>query len=162
MVELSTHLPLNCAQAPRGFKPAGTVTQARMLEGPPPFTYRDRRTPAQMRGIRYEERVNDAMLLKYGDGYLKSQWFQFFSSGTVRWCQTDGLLLDPWTGQIIIVEVKYSHVADAWWQLFKLYLPVVQAVFGPGWNYSCCEVVKWRSEERRVGKECRSRWSPYH
>jgi len=24
------------------------------------------------------------------------------------------------------------------------------------------EVVKKRSEERRVGKECRSRWSPYH
>src|SRR2546429_4335200 len=22
--------------------------------------------------------------------------------------------------------------------------------------------VWWRSEERRVGKECRSRWSPYH
>ena len=20
----------------------------------------------------------------------------------------------------------------------------------------------WRSEERRVGKECKSRWSPYH
>ena len=24
------------------------------------------------------------------------------------------------------------------------------------------ETVKDRSEERRVGKECRSRWSPYH
>ena len=23
-------------------------------------------------------------------------------------------------------------------------------------------VTKGRSEERRVGKECRSRWSPYH
>src|SRR3712207_9463735 len=23
-------------------------------------------------------------------------------------------------------------------------------------------VSRWRSEERRVGKECRSRWSPYH
>ena len=23
-------------------------------------------------------------------------------------------------------------------------------------------IVKNRSEERRVGKECRSRWSPYH
>ena len=23
-------------------------------------------------------------------------------------------------------------------------------------------VLEWRSEERRVGKECRSRWSPYH
>ena len=22
--------------------------------------------------------------------------------------------------------------------------------------------IDWRSEERRVGKECRSRWSPYH
>src|SRR2546430_6989737 len=25
-----------------------------------------------------------------------------------------------------------------------------------------CEHVVCRSEERRVGKECRSRWSPYH
>ena len=24
------------------------------------------------------------------------------------------------------------------------------------------EILKNRSEERRVGKECRSRWSPYH
>ena len=24
------------------------------------------------------------------------------------------------------------------------------------------EAVRKRSEERRVGKECRSRWSPYH
>ena len=23
-------------------------------------------------------------------------------------------------------------------------------------------LISWRSEERRVGKECRSRWSPYH
>ena len=25
-----------------------------------------------------------------------------------------------------------------------------------------CGIIKGRSEERRVGKECRSRWSPYH
>ena len=25
-----------------------------------------------------------------------------------------------------------------------------------------CDVLLKRSEERRVGKECRSRWSPYH
>ena len=25
-----------------------------------------------------------------------------------------------------------------------------------------CQVYLKRSEERRVGKECRSRWSPYH
>ena len=25
-----------------------------------------------------------------------------------------------------------------------------------------CHFIEFRSEERRVGKECRSRWSPYH
>src|SRR2546430_7355587 len=31
------------------------------------------------------------------------------------------------------------------------------------WVYSlCCWTLGKRSEERRVGKECRSRWSPYH
>ena len=30
--------------------------------------------------------------------------------------------------------------------------------FGCGWG----GFLKNRSEERRVGKECRSRWSPYH
>src|SRR3989441_12591818 len=28
--------------------------------------------------------------------------------------------------------------------------------------YASSSVIKSRSEERRVGKECRSRWSPYH
>ena len=29
-------------------------------------------------------------------------------------------------------------------------------------NCSAVERINMRSEERRVGKECRSRWSPYH
>src|SRR3712207_8132205 len=31
---------------------------------------------------------------------------------------------------------------------------------GPAYPGGC--VLRGRSEERRVGKECRSRWSPYH
>ena len=31
-----------------------------------------------------------------------------------------------------------------------------------GYNESHFETIIPRSEERRVGKECRSRWSPYH
>src|SRR3712207_7717110 len=30
------------------------------------------------------------------------------------------------------------------------------------WGRRKLEKNSWRSEERRVGKECRSRWSPYH
>ena len=29
-------------------------------------------------------------------------------------------------------------------------------------EYATMKVITTRSEERRVGKECRSRWSPYH
>ena len=29
-------------------------------------------------------------------------------------------------------------------------------------KYKDADMVTYRSEERRVGKECRSRWSPYH
>ena len=35
---------------------------------------------------------------------------------------------------------------------------VLHEAFGP--DFPCQAVM--RSEERRVGKECRSRWSPYH
>ena len=35
---------------------------------------------------------------------------------------------------------------------YSQYAQMVQQMFGK----------KARSEERRVGKECRSRWSPYH
>src|SRR3712207_9216288 len=34
--------------------------------------------------------------------------------------------------------------------------------YGYLWSPSPDTEYNWRSEERRVGKECRSRWSPYH
>src|SRR5258708_20957983 len=30
------------------------------------------------------------------------------------------------------------------------------------WGEAFLDLLSFRSEERRVGKECRSRWSPYH
>src|SRR3712207_8448425 len=33
---------------------------------------------------------------------------------------------------------------------------------GVPWHGRSYDRGEWRSEERRVGKECRSRWSPYH
>ena len=55
----------------------------------------------------------------------------------------------------------------------KIYEPVIRAAAGLGVaptepdpdhyanHFAHCDVLV-RSEERRVGKECRSRWSPYH
>ena len=44
-------------------------------------------------------------------------------------------------------------------QIHKL-LPVGTAALGR--TLSAASLMGNRSEERRVGKECRSRWSPYH
>ena len=50
---------------------------------------------------------------------------------------------------------KGSLFRNRWFQLFSVYevkVPMVNYLEMGGSN---------RSEERRVGKECRSRWSPY-
>ena len=43
-----------------------------------------------------------------------------------------------------------------------LYLATDEDREGESISAHLLEVLKPRSEERRVGKECRSRWSPYH
>ena len=41
-------------------------------------------------------------------------------------------------------------------------MPPKRRMGPPGRGMAPVEKAKDRSEERRVGKECRSRWSPYH
>ena len=56
---------------------------------------------------------------------------------------------EPREGQIEMAEAVANSLADRHHLL-------VQAGTGTG------KSLAYRSEERRVGKECRSRWSPYH
>ena len=53
--------------------------------------------------------------------------------------------------------------------LVGLTLATGRRVLRPSWRLVLCSAMEpgvsyvlFRSEERRVGKECRSRWSPYH
>src|SRR3712207_1027282 len=65
-------------------------------------------------------------------------------------------------------EITTMQVAGRIWSLYFSALPG----FEPGWRSSlplfvllsglAISLMLFRSEERRVGKECRSRWSPYH
>ena len=41
-------------------------------------------------------------------------------------------------------------------------LPNIETFIGCESSFEEASIVLYRSEERRVGKECRSRWSPYH
>ena len=40
--------------------------------------------------------------------------------------------------------------------------PIVKRVIHTTADFEYADSLVFRSEERRVGKECRSRWSPYH
>src|SRR2546430_11245630 len=60
-------------------------------------------------------------------------------------------LLFPALGFINVYPFLYSFVADHF-QYLACAAPLT--LFAAG--------ITMRSEERRVGKECRSRWSPYH
>ena len=50
-------------------------------------------------------------------------------------------------------EYSRTKSAEAREKIILEYAPLVKLVAGR---------LSMRSEERRVGKECRSRWSPYH
>lgn len=128
-----------------GFRPAGRVLSANFSN--PPAIRRKRYTGRRLEGIRYERKVQDYLSTFYGENYLASPWLRFFPAGDGarwRWCQPDGILLDPRRGKITIVEVKYQHTSDAWYQVKELYLPVLQVMFpSPLWTFDFCEVVKW-------------------
>ena len=72
---------------------------------------------------------------------------------------------DQWNeGDVSCSVVRRVALPDAFFALdglFETFLTVL-ADFGAFEPVIAAELTHRRSEERRVGKECRSRWSPYH
>src|SRR5258708_7951711 len=72
--------------------------------------------------------------------------------------------LQVWTGGGHGINGSTSDTGV--WNLGLRYGLILTSPHGPGFLKGQLEyafdVVPARSEERRVGKECRSRWSPYH
>ena len=60
----------------------------------------------------------------------------------------------------ILVEV--GSLGLTWRAAVSLSLGLMLTGLAVGMRKEVGVGVLWRSEERRVGKECRSRWSPYH
>src|SRR5258707_9542964 len=94
--------------------------------------------------------------------------FRRICGQVVRW--------DPGTGEYQPVPFATVHVMDTecdflgffpyqvkWAWLYPIFCfeeQITEVVTDECGNF--CAWIPWRSEERRVGKECRSRWSPYH
>ena len=86
------------------------------------------------------------MLDRYGYEYVPGPWFRYSVESTPRrqnFVQPDGLLVRLRTGIITVVEVKWSHNVDAYFQLTDRYLPIVRHFFGGDFQYRLLEVVRW-------------------
>src|SRR5256885_16681825 len=67
------------------------------------------------------------------------------------------------TGSVPPMRASWPDCEILWLSAAMTQLPFIHTVMGLiciEWHRP--EVSMYRSEERRVGKECRSRWSPYH
>ena len=129
----------------RFFEP-DTVEVAEFSDTPPSFLGEAPRRGRRYQGIKYERRAQLFLAESLGPEYIPSPWLRFRLRGdsTLHWCQPDGIFFDVRAGQITIVEIKYQHCADAWFQLNRLYLPVLQKMFPRSmWDFATIEVVKW-------------------
>ena len=61
----------------------------------------------------------------------------------------------------VVVKAEYYWGTKCWWIFLVLGIGGVVASLCVE-NILIASLLGVRSEERRVGKECRSRWSPYH
>lgn len=83
-------------------------------------------TSAQKNGLRYESYVQKLLQQKFSN-YHAGPYIHFLDRGIARTCQPDGVLC--FDHSIFVFEIKYQHVPEAWWQLEKLYAPLLRLLF---------------------------------
>ena len=118
---------------PSNFIPAGNVVAAKASDTPAfiktAMKRRRVKTGARRAGRVYERKVQKFLCEEY-ETYIPSTWLSFQDdTGRTRWCQPDGILLDYERGRLTIVEIKVTHTQLAWWQVRRLYEPVLRAIF---------------------------------
>src|SRR3989440_6153595 len=75
-------------------------------------------------------------------------------------CSSDLAFDDPFSGELQAWAEERIEAAFSWCLVHRGDL--VAFLAGHEESLRALDAVQERSEERRVGKECRSRWSPYH
>ena len=79
--------------------------------------------------------------------------------GNLKYCNFDEERLHLWFGQ---VKENYESVLEQPRPYIQNLLRIVLETSMEEMRNRMVNAQWGRSEERRVGKECRSRWSPYH
>lgn len=107
---------------PRFLPPRGTISRV----APRWRSYQRRKgnSDAKEAGLRFESQLVVALHEKFPSIDLQPE-FRYSDSGGPRICFPDAVLRLP--DRTVVFEAKLAHTADAWWQLEKLYKPVLAA-----------------------------------
>ena len=130
--------PVQVPPPPRFRAPAGKITDV-VLKSEHPFRDQRGNTAAKHAGILYERKVQEFLSDLLGPYYFSSPILHFRDESGARTCIPDGLLIRY--GCCVIFEVKSQHMPEAWWQLRRLYEPVVRAYL-PHSQVALLEVVR--------------------
>ena len=121
---------------------------------PEPLTFADapRVTGARRQGVLYERKAQDYIAMALSQRqvmndsliYIKSPWLCYKNKNVDKlfFCQPDGLIVELREKKLTIVEIKLQHTSETWYQVRKLYQPVVSAIY-PGFQIAALEIVKW-------------------
>ena len=139
------------------------VTAVEIMHGVPPFIKKRRRRGRKGVGLRYEAIVQRYFCQEFGYEYIPGPWFRYTVRDrpkVVNYAQPDGLLIQPRRGAITIVEIKYNHCSDSYFQLVDKYLPLVSALFDKSlWIFPLVTVVKWYDRDTSYPASIRLRES---
>lgn len=158
-------MPNSCAflrsppRPPADFRLTGRLKWASLAHEPLWAQQEGAPSGAKARGLAYERKFHEHMTARCGPMYVQSPWFVYKEHGTngPRWCQPDGLLIDIERGVIYILEAKLKHCAQAWWQLFWRYIPVIRTAFCPNGEFTIVpvEVCRYFDPATRVPQKPR-------
>ena len=110
----------------------------------PPFELGRPQTKRQRLGLKYERKVLEKLGEEFGLAFIPSPWWEYQEGTRTAYCQMDGVLVLEESSTLLIVECKYSHTVEAFWQLENVYVPVLKAFLaGSRMQIATVEVVKW-------------------
>lgn len=112
---------------PPWFKPVYTPRAATYLGSASSHAAPRGDTAARRAGLRYERKALEHLKGLWSNAsFQASPILSFADAIGKRNCIPDAILLDVDFKSITIFEIKSRHTNDSWWQLRKLYQPVVE------------------------------------
>lgn len=110
--------------------PLGKISHASRSENPHRISA-TRRSGAKAAGLAYQRKVEawlGGLVPRGGLGGVEcTPWFRYLDdSRKYRFCSPDVIVGSRGGGSLGVVEIKLRWTSDAWWQLRRLYLPVLR------------------------------------